>query len=180
MIKPTEPDINEVKNNALKYLKEMKIDDAEIMRIIKMIETGSFLRNEGRELEERVEVTDIEFMDKKTGKIDERCEESSTPYVIVGDAEVVQINNTDVNVDEAEEISWGVPCKNEYNVKCVKVESEIEYYTFIMRRRECVADIKIIPKTPIVLIEVEEENSCWTSKHYYYLYVHPFGWWTYS
>ena len=176
MTEPTEPDINEVKNVAIEHLKEMKIDDAEIMRIIKMIEAGSFLRNEGRELEERVEVADIEFVDKKTGKIDERCEESSTPYVIVGDAEVVNVDEEDAQ----EEISWGVPCKNEYNVKCVKMESEIEYYTFIMRRRECIADIKIIPKTPVVLIEVEEENSCWTSKHYYYLYVHPFGWWTYS
>ena len=161
----------------MKYLKEMKIDATEILKIIKIIEAGSFLRNKGRELVEMVGFADVEFIDKETGETDEICKESTTPYVIVGDAEVVQIN---VDVDEnAKEISWGSNGKY-YKVKCVVTESEIEYDIFIMRRRECIADIKIVPKTPVVLVEVEDENSCWLGSKHYHLYVHPFGWWIYT
>ena len=171
------PDINEVKNIVVKYLKEMDINDADIVeKIMKIIELGAFLRKEGRELKETVTAIDVEFIDKKTGKASEKCEESSAPYIMIGDAEVVQIN-VDESEENAQEISWGVPLRNEYKVKCVEIESEIEYHTFIMVRKGCVADIKIIPKTPIVLIEDVEENSCWLDNRYYYLYVHPFGWW---
>jgi len=180
----TEPNINEIKNIAMKYLKEMKIDDAEISKIIKIIEAGTFHKKD-KELEESVGVGVIEFVDKdKETSETEKCVESLTPYIIVGDAEVVQINvNENINGKEQEkEISWGVLCENgkKYKVKCVEIENEVEYDIFIMRRRECVADIKIIPKTPIMLIEVDEENSCWTDNRYYYLYIHPFGWWIYA
>ena len=180
----TEPNINEIKNTAIKYLKEMKIDDAEILKIIKIITAGAFLykSKKSKELEERVGFADVEYIDKETGKTDEICKESTTPYIVIGNAEVVQINNIDVN-ENTKEISWGVLCngKNEYyRAKCMEIVYEIDYDTFIMRRRECVADIKIIPRTPIVLIEVEEENTCWLDNRYYYLYVYPFGWWIYA
>jgi len=177
----TEPNIDEVKNVVIKHLKEMEVDNKIVNKVIKILKAGAFLHHKkSRELEEMVGFADIEFIDKETGETDEICEESLTPYVIVGDADIVQINNTDVNVDEAKEISWGIPCKNEFKVKCVETESEIEYDIFVMRRKECTADIKIIPKTPIVLIEVEEENTCWLDNRYYYLYVYPFGWWIYA
>jgi hypothetical protein len=171
------PDINEVKNIASKYIKEMKINDADIIdKIMKIIEVGAFLKEYGRELKETVKAIDVEFIDKQTGKSDDKCKESSEPYVMVGDAEVVQIN-ADENDENAQEISWGIPLYKEYSVKCVETESDIEYDTFIMRIKGCIADIKIIPKTPIVLIEAVEENSCWLDNKYYYLYIHPFGWW---
>jgi len=176
----TEPNINEVKNIAMKYLKEMGIDNEIVSKIIKILEAGAFLhRKKSRELEEMVGFADIEFIDKETSET-EKCVESLTPYIIVGDAEVVQINvNENINGKEQEkEISWGYSDKY-YKVKCVEMESEIEYDIFVMRRKECIADIKIIPKTPIVLIEVDEENSCWTDNRYLYLYIHPFGWWIY-
>jgi len=180
-MKITEPNIDEVKNIVVKYLKEiMKIDNAEIInKITKIIEAGTFQKD--KELEEMVGFADVEYVDKETGET-EVCEESLTPYIIVGDADIVQININE-NVDgkeQEEEISWGIPCKNEFKVKCVKMESEIDYDIFVMKRKECIADIKIHPKTPIVLVEVEEENTCWTSNRHYHLYVHPFGWWIYT
>jgi len=179
-MKITEPNIDEVKNIAVKYLKEiMKIDNAEINKIIKIIEAGALLykSKKSKELEESVGFADVEYIDKETGETDEICKESLTPYIVIGDAEVVQINVDEK--DAQEEISWGSNGKY-YKVKCVVTESEIDYDTFIMRRKECIADIKIIPKTPVVLVEVEEENSCWTSNRHYHLYVHPFGWWVYT
>jgi len=173
----TEPNINEVKNIAMKYLKEMGIDNEIVSKIIKIITAGTFHKKD-KELEESVGFADVEYIDKETNETDEICKESLTPYVIVGDAEVVQINVDEK--DAQEEISWGIPCKNEFKVKCVKMEGVIDYDIFVMKRKECIADIKIIPKTPVVLVEVEEENTCWLDNRYYYLYVYPFGWWIYA
>jgi hypothetical protein len=152
-----------------KYLNEMKLelDDKMKKKIMKIIIRGWYKGKE--ELETEVASIESKF---SNGKM---CEKWRAPYIIVGDAEIVQVNDAQEN---AHEFVWGVPKVNEYAVKCTKSEYKIEYATFTEKRKECKASVKIVPKTPVVLVEEIYEDSCWTYNKRYYLYVHPYGWWT--
>ena len=170
-----EPNINEVKNIVVKHLEEMKINDADIVsKIMKIIEAGTFLHDEGRELKETVESLEIEYVEK-TGKVNEKCKVFKAPYVRVGDVEIVQL--VVPSLSNVQEIDWGVPERNDFSVKCIEEEWEIEYETFTLRKRGCIVDIMIVPKTPIVYVEYDEDDECWLSNTIFYVYVHPYGWW---
>jgi len=172
----------EVIEVALRYLDELarngdgvaKFEDIR-NKIIDTIRYGSLLRKEGRVLKEKVRSYEITYINKETGEKEE-CEEFEAPYVRVGKVEIVQLDTIDEfegegNVDE---IEWGV--REIFRVKCVVGEWEYEGKNMIEKRRGCSVNIKIIPKTPIVYIEYEEDNSCWLNNTIRYVYVHPYGW----
>jgi len=176
--------IDEVINMALKYLDELKAgdrlaEDKDIRkRIVSTIRLGAYLKREGRELKETVEYFEVKYIDKKTGN-EEECKIFRAPYVRVGEVEVIQRDAIDES-QNVQELEWGVPEKNEFSVKCiVGGEWERDGEEFIERGRGCSVKIKIVPKTPIVYIEYDEDNGCWLNSRVIYVYVHPYGWFWY-
>jgi hypothetical protein len=174
-------DLCKVKEDVMKYLNELndrRLDDRLrnlVMEILQMnYYVGEYTTTVGYR-EYKIITTSHDDEDNEV------CNKWVAPYVILGDAEMVQIDEVDES-QNVQELEWGIPTLIEHRVRCNEVEYETKvqggYELPTERGKECMAEVKVVPKTPIVLIEEEDDDSCWTYNKRYYLYVHPYGWWT--
>jgi len=174
-------DLNKVKEDVTKYLNELndrRLDDRLRNLIMEILQQMNFLAED--EYTTVVGYREYKIITSKHDE-DEVCKKWTAPYVILGDAEIIQIDNVDES-QNVQELEWGIPTLIEHRVKCNEIEYEVEvqggYELPTEKGKECMANVKVVPKTPIVLIEEEDDDSCWTRNTHYYLYVHPYSWLT--
>ena len=123
-----------------------------------------------------VQSFEVEHIDKGSGRV-ETCKVFRAPYLIAGDADIVQLDTGSEDKGGVKEVRWGPPGK-EFSVKCVEHESQKEdkVFNFVEKAKTCVAEIEIIPKTPVAYIQYRESDTCGKSITVDYVYVYPHGW----